>query len=334
MSIRENYQAASDGLERQQRNVPYWLPATTLAALLASCMLSACEQPNVRAGDSVVVAKVNADEITLGRVKRVLARTSTAASNQTSAAPEEIVTTMVIQSLAVEQARKLKLDLAPDVQAAVEEAKREILARAYYDHISMQTPPPSEEDIHHYYLAHPELFAHRCLYSLKEITLQESADTTALIKNARPVAKSVDELASWLRLRGIEFHVNSAIRAPESLPMDMLPKLASARLGDMIAYNSDNTAYVAQVVGLLEDPISETNARVRIRSYLENRQAKEAMATVEQRLRMNAKIEIRADLSNLLTEPQPSGMAPALALETRSTPSIDRFPLDKTTNKP
>lgn len=312
---------------------PYRRPANLLAVLLAGYVLGACEQPAVRKGDAVVVAKVNADAITLGRLKGVLARTS-AEPNQTSSTPDEIVQAMVDQALAIEQARKLELDRAPEVQTAIAEAKREILARAYYDHLSMKAPKPSEENIRRYYLAHPELFAHRCLYSLKELTVTKGADAAALIKNARSATQSVDELASRLRLRGIEFHVNSAIRAPESLPLDLLPRLASARLGDMIVYSSGGVDYIAQVVGLLEDPIREADARVRIRSYLENRQAKEAMAADKKRLRANAKIEIRADLSSFLTGPSSSGMTPALALETRSTSRVDQFSSDKRTSQP
>ena len=319
--------------DNRQAQMPCREPATLVAALLAGYVLCACDQPAVPTGDAVPVAKVNADVITLGRLKGALARTSVE-PNRTSSTLDEIVEALVDQTLAIEQTKKLELDRAPEVQTAIEEAKREILARAYYDHLSLQVPKPSEENIRRYYLAHPELFAHRCLYSLKELTISNRADAATLIKNARSATKSVDELASWLRLRGIKFQVNSAIRAPESLPLDLLPKLASARLGDMIVYTRGEVNYIAQVVGLLEDPIREADARLRIRSFLENRQAKEAMAEDGKRLRANAKIEIRADIPNMLVGPSPTGVTPALALETRSASRGNQFSSAEKTSEP
>lgn len=117
-----------------------------LAAVSATCLLCACDS-NAPVTDATVVAKVNSDAITLGRVKGAMAKASLAEQSQNNIGPEQIVDAMVGQALAVEQARALQLDETPNVRMAIEEANREILARAYYDHVSTQTVLPSRNDI-------------------------------------------------------------------------------------------------------------------------------------------------------------------------------------------
>lgn len=292
---------------------------TALAAVCAGFLLSACTKSNTVDGDAVVVAKINADEITLGRLKAAMSRAAPGDLAQVSpGAPEQAIDTLVRQFLAAEQARHMDLDRDPKVRMAIEDASREILAGAYFDRLAKQAGKPSAADIHDYYVSHPELFRERRLYSLKEIAIPESASTRTAVTDASRSGRSIDDIARQLRRRGIEFHVTSSIRAPESLPIDMLPRLADAKLGAMVAYNGDGVVYVAEVIGLLDAPLKEDAVRERIAKYLENQNAKALLAEEEKRLRTDARIEIGTDLKKLLNQPPPS--PPSLAREISSPP--------------
>jgi hypothetical protein len=72
------------------------------------------------------------------------------------------------------------------------------------------------------------------------------------------------------------------------------------------------------VTGLLHDSIEEEAAGPRIQRFLTNQRTKEFLAKEEKRLRAQAKIEIRADLKNLLIMPTSPEQAATLAMETFS----------------
>lgn len=219
------------------------------------------------------------------------------------AMPDAAMDALVRQSLAAEEARKLALDRSPAVRMAVDEATREILATAYFDHLASKVEKPTAEDIHAYYLGHPELFQDRRLYSFKEIALPDDAAVRNTLTEVVPHADGVDDIAHRLRRRGIEFQVTSSIRAPESLPLDMLPRLAAAHTGDVVTYYGGGVAYVAQIIGILRAPIGEDAARDRIAKFLENQRARQLVADEDRRLRSAARIEIGPDVHKLIKQP-------------------------------
>lgn len=293
--------------------------ATILLGVGVLLQLSACERSDAPTGDAVVVAKVNTDEITLGRLKAAIKRAALVDPAPLRAMPDVAMDTLIRQSLAAEQARKLKLDKTPEVRMSVDEAAREILANAYFEHLAAQAEKPNSEEIHAYYVAHPELFRDRRLYSLKEIALP--GDAQSAINEILSRARGMDEIAHQLRRRGIEFQVTSSIRAPETLPLDMLPRLSGARLGDVVSYHGDGVAYVAQVIGILNAPVGEDAAHERITKFLEHVRAKELLAQEDKRLRSDARIEIGSDLKKLIE--QPSVSSPTVTMEEIHSPPQD-----------
>ena len=96
--------------------------------------LAACGNKESTKPASQIAAKVNSGEISVHQVNYVLSRTPAAAKPE--AAPKlrrEILDRLIDQELAVEQAIEKKLDRAPDVLMTIENARREILARAYVE---------------------------------------------------------------------------------------------------------------------------------------------------------------------------------------------------------
>ena len=81
----------------------------------------------------------------------------------------EILDKLVDQELAVEQAVEKKLDRSPEVLMAIENARREILARAYVEQITASMPKPTVDEAKKYYAENPQLFAERRIYNIQEI---------------------------------------------------------------------------------------------------------------------------------------------------------------------
>src|SRR5919201_4014082 len=100
-----------------------------IVVLLALGVAGGCgKQPESKKATQVA-AKVNADEITVHQVNRVLARSQNLAPELAEQAKREILDKLIDQTLARQQALKKKLDRSPGVMQAVEAARSEILAR-------------------------------------------------------------------------------------------------------------------------------------------------------------------------------------------------------------
>ena len=62
---------------------------------------------------------------------------------------------------------------------ALENARREILARAYVEQITAGEPKPTIEEAKKYYAENPSLFAERRIYNIQEIVLPATAGIAA-----------------------------------------------------------------------------------------------------------------------------------------------------------
>src|SRR5690606_6380310 len=101
-------------------------------------------------------------------------------------------------------------------------AKREILTRAYLSQLVAGLPEPSEEEANKFYDEHPELFAQRRIYQVREIIVPSKDVPVDEIRKMTAENKPMDEIAAWLKSNNIEFKSNGATRAAEQISMAML----------------------------------------------------------------------------------------------------------------
>ena len=140
----------------------------SLALGLAACNSKEAEKPA-----SQIAAKVNSGEISVHQINYILSRTGAGASTPEMAPKmrREVLDRLVDQELAVEQAIERKLDRSPDVLMSIENARREILARAYVEQVAAAMDKPTVDEAKKYYAEHPQLFAERRIYNIQEIVL-------------------------------------------------------------------------------------------------------------------------------------------------------------------
>jgi EpsD family peptidyl-prolyl cis-trans isomerase len=270
-----------------------------------------------------VVARVNADEITVHQVNAALAPAVNAVpAERAEQARRRVLDRLVEQELARQQAVSRKLDRTPAVQLALDAARREILARAYLQQVVAAQPKPTAAEIRDYYAAHPELFARRRLYSLEEIAFDANATDVAGLREKAAAARSMKEIAEWLSARKVKYAVSSGVRAAEQLPMELLPTLQETKAGEIRVFESGAGHRVIRVVASQLAPVDEAQAAPRIRQYLSNRHASEAIAADLKRLKSDALIEYVgafADASPAASPNAPAATQAAQAVAT-STP--------------
>jgi EpsD family peptidyl-prolyl cis-trans isomerase len=282
-----------------------------LSFLLISAIVGCGNKESTKPA-SQIAAKVNSGEISVHQVNYVLSRTPAAAKPE--AAPKlrrEILDRLIDQELAVEQAVEKKLDRAPDVLMTIENARREILARAYVEQIAAGLPKPTVEEAKEYYAAHPQLFAERRVYNIQEIVLPSSEGVANQLGEMLQGGSSMEEIANWLKGKNIKFAAGSATRPAEQIPLELLPKIHPLKVGQGLILQGPQSVTVMRLVGAQSVPVTEDLALPRIQQFLANQRASEAAKKEFKTLKANAKITYMGEFADM--SPSTAETTPASA---------------------
>lgn len=283
----------------------------SLTAALATVLIPGCGNDQSAKAPTQVAAKVNADELTVHQINYVLARSQRTPESAANA-KREVLESLIAQQLAIQQAVTAGLDRSPKVLQDIEAAKREILARAYRDHVvgRLQMPRPSEVD--EYYRDNPALFAERRLFHLEEIAFAADADIADGVRNVVRNSASMKEVVDWLRGRKVRFAANQGARAAEHIALGVLPKIQAMKVGDISLFEAgDGRFQVIRVVAFDAAPVDKTTAAPRIQQFLANQRARKAFAEEIQRLRDQAKIEFAGEFATSTEGPAQAKAHPA-----------------------
>lgn len=267
----------------------------SLALGLAACNSKEAEKPA-----SQIAAKVNSGEISVHQINYILSRTGTG-TNTAEMAPKirrQILDRLVDQELAVEQAVEKKLDRSPDVLMAIENARREILARAYVEQITAAMAKPTVDEAKKYYTEHPQLFAERRIYNIQEIVLPVTAGIAGELRELLNAGKSMEDIANWLKGRDIKFAGGSATRPAEQIPLELLPKIHSLKAGQGLLMEGPQSITVMRLAASQSVPVSEDVALPRIQQFLGNQRAAEAAKQEFKTLKANAKITYMGEFAD------------------------------------
>lgn len=301
-----------------------------LLLVAAALLATACSEQKKFA--TQVVARVNDDEISIHQVNNALAQLPNVPADGTGKVREEILTKLVNQQLAVQQAEQQRIDRSPEVMMLIDEARREILTRAYLSRLISGLPRPSEEDIKKFYESHPQLFSQRRIYKLREISLETPNPPVADLK-ALAQGKSVEEIVGWLQKQGIAYTMRSGTRAAEEIPLNVLPELAAYKDGQTgILPLTPQSVLVMHLDSSQVAPMDEKTALQRIPAYLANEQAKLAITSDLERLKAKATIQYLGEFADLSSNSAGAG-APVVATAEPLRPAPEKAPVARSLEK-
>lgn len=256
-----------------------------LSALALAC--TGCEQTAAERASQTVLARVNGTQIS---------STSLAAG---SAASREALEKVIDRELLVQRALELGLERDAHVAAAIDVARRQILAQAYIDRIagSGAAQAATAEEVRAFYADHPALFAERRIYQLRELVVSAPAELIDVLRAETARAGSLEDVAAWLERRDARFSRVALTQPAEELPLAYAPRLARMRDGEITVFA--RTAYagfpggasVIQLEHAEAAPLSEAQAQPVIERFLAARRRLEAASAEVRRLRAAARIE-------------------------------------------
>jgi EpsD family peptidyl-prolyl cis-trans isomerase len=203
----------------------------------------------------------------------------------------EALERVIDQELLVQGALGLKLDREPSVEQAMEEAKRQILARAFIDKASAGIARNTPEEIRAFYEAHPELFGRRRVFRFQEIAVVLPKDEIEPLRQEAARTTNLEELAARLRSRNFAFNIATAVRPAEQLPLGYLPQLGALREGQIAVFSGSSGLSILQLLQSQEAPLNEKQAAPIIDRFLQERKRLEIAEEAVRRLRERASIE-------------------------------------------
>lgn len=279
----------------------------TGSLLVAAILLAACAEKDDKKPATQVAARVNGSEITVHQLNLLLSRLSGIDDGNAVKARREVLDKLIDQQLAVDQAVSAKLDRQPEVMATLEAARREVLSRAYLDSIVAGRAKPSPEEARQYYDQHPELFSQRRIYHLQEILLEKNDGLLPALREKAATAKSMDELAAWLKAQNIRFASQGGERPAEQISLDIIPGLHAAPEGPILVFNVTQGIALIRVIGSKAAAVAREAALPAIQQYLANQHARETVDGQLRQLRQQAKIEFLGTFAD--KNPPPSATA-------------------------
>jgi EpsD family peptidyl-prolyl cis-trans isomerase len=299
--------------------------ATFAVALMAALLLTACGKGGESGGEkkaTQVAAKVNADEITVHQVNGALPRLNNPTAEQAKTASKQVLERLVDQQLFIQKAMEAKLDRDPLVVTAIENSKREILARAWLERAMAAAPKPKPEEIKDFYGKHPELFSERRVYQLQEIALQVKPDQVAGLRDALKGMKSLNDVAAYAKANNIPAAANNSVRAAEQLPMEFAARIHTMKDGEIVAVPGKGGIAVVQIARSQPQPLTEEKSTPFIEQFLQNKARMELGQSEIKALRAAAKIEYVGEFAKAAAEtPAADAAQPPSAVDQAGTPA-------------
>lgn len=257
--------------------------ARPLIAALGVAALAACGHGG---DDTQIAARVNKGEISVHQVQTLLQRQGRPAGGEASA---RVLETLIDQELAAQAATDAGLDKDPAFVQQLAAARRELLARAYQERVAAKAVTPSTDEVERYFEAHPELFAQRRLYVLRETLIDPAADATVL-RAAAERARSPEDLDRLLREAGLRFATRLTTSASEDLPAAVLGPVSKLEPGQSVAVLLPGVARAYTVIQAIRAPVDRHNADPLISGYITNERRAAAVGEAMKTLRAEGRI--------------------------------------------
>lgn len=283
---------------------------SSVLMLVTAVVLASCGTQEKKAGQAL--AKVNGEEITFLQINEEL-KNAAVRPEQQAEATKQLLESLIDRQLILEEAKRNKIDRTPDVMRAIERSKTQIIVQAYLQSMASKVTKPPKANIDDYYREHPEFFASRKEFDLKQLLFSNKSYSNEL-KTFIDSAKTLNEVAGWMDKHKVVYVRGQATRNTSNLPKQVVAQLEKLPPGQLFIVSEGDNKILSIIAATKDSPVSITNATPQIEQFLINKMTKEAAEEEIKHLRSLAKIEY---FNATPAASQPVATIPDKAVETR-----------------
>lgn len=292
-------------------------------ALLGVALACTACDPEPTPDSGAPVARVDGTEVTAGQLDAELAQRMGASPGTQDAAALRVqaAETLVERTLLANAAVAAGLDQDPAVVEAIARARAEVLASAWLARRVDASPGPSESEVRAWYDAHPELYAKRTVFHLRQVS-SGAAIEMAEIRAAAESLPGPQALLEWFRQRGAPAQLRSVALASEHVAPALRERLAALSPGQAVLVHNGDQVQVHYLVQARAEPVSFAAARPAIAGSLAESNRRERIRAEIERLRAQADIVWLGDLADQVrrARPAPAAGADGAQVRTITTP--------------
>jgi len=263
----------------------------SLMLLAGVVFLPACSDKDNKNGQALI--SVNGSEITVPQLNQELAQnySQDVANQDQTRQRKKALETLVDRQLLSEKAMQEGLNRDLDMMLNLEKVKSQILADAYMKKHIETVPPPTEAEISAFYKLHPDYFAQRKIFEMKEVSV-DTAEYNDKMQEATNGAKSLDEIIAWFEAHKVKNSVTEAIRTSSDLPEQIAEKVNKSDSLQIFVLNTSGKTMFITLLPIKDSPLTLQEASAGISDYLINKKNEEAADALLRRLRSEAKLEM------------------------------------------
>lgn len=268
-----------------------------VVVIALTLMLTACgaarqvaEKATGSSKPSQVMARVNGNELTISQLN--LALSDNNITSLDSASTRQVLDDLINQELIVEQALTAKLDRDPDVLQRIEQARRLVLAEAYENRSVYPQTEITEAELRSYYDKNPAFFKERRVYHMTAFSTDKPS-LPAAVSSQLGSLHTADAVRELLNRNSVTFKVEELSQGADEMAIELAPKLALAKVGDVVVttHDSEKLAALLVVEDIKNSPVPYEQASNTIENYLTSERNTAALSAYVQRLRRGARIE-------------------------------------------
>jgi EpsD family peptidyl-prolyl cis-trans isomerase len=241
---------------------------------------------------SRVAARVNGELISIPVLQMAVSRAS---QGPQKLAPAAVMEGLIERKLFAQKAHALKYDQEPAVATLLDEAKEDVLARAYVANLAQWS---REEDaaVQSFYEENRNLFEKRHIYRVIEITVATPPKRALELKGRVARAQDLYQVVAWLRAEGLPYNLGVAAKASEQLAPGLLSRLDSMREGEIVIAETSGGFSILQLLQSDPAPLTREAAAPMIEQVLRARKLAQVAEEERKYLRSKAVIEYVVDL--------------------------------------
>lgn len=258
---------------------------------LAAMSVSGCSDRDKNI--SKILVKVNGAAITRRQLDVELMRASPAQEGDEAATPalrKQALEALIDRAILLKEAKRNKVDRDPIVIQTIERYKVQAIVQAYVESQAGTTVKPSKKNVNEYFNNHPELFAHRKVIDIKQLSIA-SQDFSSALKTVMDARTSLDQIEEWLIARKVTYVKTTASYVSADLPPEVLSQLKTLGKNRLFVLKDGDRDLLSTLSNLVENPVPKVLANSQIERFLMNKKMQEVAATEIARLRPLAELD-------------------------------------------
>jgi EpsD family peptidyl-prolyl cis-trans isomerase len=267
------------------------------AGLLGLALISSAPPPawavsrqapkTAASGETQVVARVGAREVTLSDLRTEMARLGLSMNDPE--AERVALESIVNRALLASAARGQNLHRKPDAILRMQAAEEQALADLYLG-LAAQPPEPGVDEIEDFIAANPSLFADRRVYEFSVLALPTAKFDDKAMAPLFDDAPDFRTLIAALESAKTEYAVSSAIQPSTAFPKPVREQLARYTVSDNIVIKSETQTQIMKITRATAEALPQSEWRSLARRILLEEKASARAEGLVRRLKSEAKI--------------------------------------------